>query len=129
MLWASAKKFTVNNKGQKISKTDLNPHGYSLRYEYIDENLVKETGDFHQWVFFYNDQDQLIKQILFYDSADTISSTSYVYNNLRQIAQVTHYDYKTKATSVEQMTYNSYGDINEKTDDGIKLIYLYDYFK
>ena len=121
--------YEYNQQGQRIAKLDLKPYGYSERYEYDGMKLLKEIGDFHTWVFMYNEQDQLAKQILFYDSHDTIASKSYVYNDLGQVAQVTHFDYKRKSTRVEKLFYNSYGDIREKIDDGEKLTYIYDYFK
>lgn len=121
--------YEYNEKGQKISKLDLDPYGHSERYEYTDQNLIKETGDFHQCFFFYNDRNQLVKQILFYDNPDTVSAKTYKYNTLGQVAQITTYYYETKATSVERISYNSYGDIGEKIIDGEKWIYVYQYFK
>jgi YD repeat-containing protein len=41
---------------------------------------------------------------------------------------MTHLDYKTKSHRVETFSYNSYGDIQEKIDDGEKLTYIYEYF-
>lgn len=121
--------YEYNEQGQKIAKIDLDPQGYSKRYEYDGKKQVKEIGDFHTWVSLYNEQGQLAKQILFYDSQDTIASKSYVYNDLGQVAQMRHFDYKTKSARVEKFFYNSYGDIQEKIDDGVKLTYIYDYFK
>jgi hypothetical protein len=121
--------YEYNEQGQKMAKLDLKPYGYSERYEYDGKKLIKEIGDFHTWVFLYNEQDQLAKQILFYDSRDTIASKSYLYNNLDQVAEMTHYDYKTRSVRIEKFSYNSYGDIQEKIDDGEKLMYVYEYFR
>lgn len=121
--------YKYNQRGQRIAALDLDRQGYSKRYEYQGEKVVKETGDFHTWIFLYDDQDRLVKQILFYDSQDTVSTRSYVYNNIDQVAQLTHYHYKTKSARVEKFIYNFYGDVKEKIEDGEKLIYVYDYYK
>jgi hypothetical protein len=121
--------YEYDQQGQRIAKSYLEPYGYSERYEYDGKKLVKEIGDFHKWIFIYNEQDQLAKQILFYDSQDTIASKSYVYNDLGKVAQMTHFDYQTKSSRIETFSYNSDGDIQEKIDDGKKLTYIYTYFK
>jgi len=129
---ASVEKFKYDNRGNLIKKSSNNRNLETFEvYKYDDSNNpIEELGDFHRRIKYYNKDNQLIKDVLFYGGSygsDTVSKKVYTYDELGNLFHVV--DYSAKDTLVEKFSYNEKNLIAERTYDGVKFIYKYEYYQ